>query len=134
MGKKDLYFILAFALLLGANLYVKYELMAAREPYHEWYYHVGHLEYEYRKVIEKKDDYIRSDDVVRCNKTAKKLESLCRKKDEATRRKYVMERLSEHNYNKRLEYFSSQCKEEDVSFDLIDSLAIVLYAERRANE
>ncbi len=134
MGKKDLYFILAFALLLGANLYVKHELMAAKESYREWQRHVDYLEYEYGKVIEKKADYLRRDDVVRCNKTAKKLESLCRKKDEATRRKYVMERLSEHNYNKRLEYFSSRCEEEEVSFDLIDSLAIVLYAERRANE
>ena len=134
MGKKDLYFILAFALLLGANLYVKHELMAAKESYQEWQRHVDYLEYEYEKVIEKKADYLRRDDVVRCNKTAKKLESLCRKKDEATRRKYVMERLSEHNYNKRLEYFSSRCEEEEVSFDLIDSLAIVLYAERRANE
>ena len=134
MGKKDLYFILAFALLLGANFFVADRLKEVKDVYYEWNCKVRSLKYDRDVIIKKKDEYLYSSDVVRCNKTAKKLESLCRKKDEATCRKYVEGQLREHYYEGRLKYFSSQCEETGISFDLIDSLAIVLYAERVAHE
>ena len=128
MKRKIIYLILAYALLIMSNLWVKNYFTSHKEKEYTDMRDYGSY-YESNGIYQFNSTYNLNLDSGGCIRVAKRIEQLYNTVGPDSCRKFVQQQTNVHVFDRRMAWFSShyeRVKEKDIKFDLIDSMAIVM--------